>query len=562
MSAPLAAYFSMELALDSAIPTYSGGLGVLAGDTVRAAADLAVPLVAVTLVHRQGYFRQHLDPSGTQTETPAEWSPEGALEEIPARATLMLEGRPVRLRAWRGIATGVGGAEVPVYFLDTALPENASEDRAITDTLYGGDERYRLKQEVVLGLGGVALLRALEPETPHVYHMNEGHAALLTLALLAEEATGGDLRAIGDEARDRVRERCVFTTHTPVPAGHDRFPLALVREVLGEDLAAALEASGVAPDGILNMTSLALFFSRYVNGVALRHGEIAADMFPRYPMNTITNGVHATTWTSSAMAEIHDRHIPQWRHDNRYLRYAIKCPLGEIRGAHARAKAELLGEIAKRTGRSLDPAAFTIGFARRAAAYKRADLLFSDLDRLRAIARESGPLQVVYAGKAHPRDEGGKELIQRVFAAARSLGDDVPVVYLEEYDMALAKLLVAGVDLWLNTPRKPLEASGTSGMKAALNGVPSLSVLDGWWVEGHIEGVTGWSIGGRDAPTSEQTNAQDAASLHEKLGTVILPTFYQDRNRWIEIMRQTIAFNASFFNTHRMVQQYAANAYV
>ncbi len=558
MSAPLAAYFSMEVALDGAMPTYAGGLGVLAGDTVRAAADVAAPLVAVTLVHRRGYFRQHLAADGTQTETPADWSPEAALEALPQRASLLIEGRLVHVRAWRRTVAGAGGAAVPVYLLDTALPENAPEDRSITDTLYGGDERYRLKQEAVLGLGGVALLRALDPEAPRVYHMNEGHAALLVLALLAEEATGGDLRTVGAAERERVRERCVFTTHTPVPAGHDRFPIALVRDVVGDELARAIVASGVAGDGVLNMTELALRFSRYVNGVALRHGEVAADMFPRYPMNTITNGVHATTWTAPAMAAVHDRHIPQWRHDNRYLRHAIKCPLEEIQQAHAIAKGELLAEVARRTGRALDPVAFTIGFARRAAAYKRADLLFSDIERLRAIARGVGPLTVVYAGKAHPRDEEGKGLIRRVVAAGAVLGPDLPVLYLEDYDMDLAKLLVAGVDLWLNTPRKPLEASGTSGMKAALNGVPSLSVLDGWWVEGHIEGVTGWSIGDASA---ESDDVLEARTLYEKLERIILPLFHRQPLGYGEVMRGAIAHNGSFFNTQRMVSQYVENAY-
>ncbi len=557
MTAPLAAYFSMELALESTIPTYAGGLGVLAGDTIRAAADLAVPLVAVTLAHRKGYFRQQLASDGTQRESAAEWSPDTELEALPQRVAITLEGRVVRVRAWRRTVTGIGGGGVPVYFLDTALAENAPADRAITDALYGGDERYRLKQEAVLGFGGVALIRALYPEPPRVYHMNEGHAAFLTLALLAEEATGGDLRIIGEAERERVRELCVFTTHTPVPAGHDRFPLALVREVIGDELARAIEASGVAGDGVLNMTDLALRFSRYVNGVALRHGEVAADMFPRYPVSAITNGVHATTWTSPAMAALHDRHIPQWRRDNRYLRYAIKCSLEEIRDAHARAKAELFEEVARRTGRTLDPAAFTIGFARRAAAYKRAALVFSDLERLRAIARGAGPVAVVFAGKAHPRDEAGKELIRRVVAAGAALGTDLPVVYLEDYDMALAKLICGGVDLWLNTPRKPLEASGTSGMKAALNGVPSLSVLDGWWIEGHIEGVTGWSIGD---DSRESDDALEANTLYDKLERVILPLFRRPL-AYAEVMRAAIALNGSFFNAQRMVSQYVENAY-
>lgn len=558
VSAPLAAYFSMELALDSAIPTYSGGLGVLAGDTVRAAADHAVPLVAVTLVHRKGYFRQRLASDGTQTEIPADWSPDAKLEALPQRVTLILEGRVVHVRAWRWTMTGIGGGTIPVYFLDTALPENAPADRAITDELYGGDQRYRLRQEAVLGLGGIAMLRVLYPDPPRVYHMNEGHAAFLTLALLAEAASAGDLRTIGDADRERVRQRCVFTTHTPVPAGHDQFPIGTVREVIGDELAAAIEASGLARDGTVNMTHLALRFARYVNGVAMRHGEIAADMFPRYAVSAITNGVHATTWTSSAMAALHDRLIPQWRRDNRYLRYAIKCSLEEIRNAHASAKAELFAEVTRRTGRTLDPAAFTIGFARRATAYKRADLLFSDLERLRVIGRDSGPLAVVYAGKAHPRDLAGKELIRRVVAAGAALGADLPVVYLEDYDMTLAKLICAGVDLWLNTPRKPLEASGTSGMKAALSGVPSLSVLDGWWIEGHIEGVTGWSIGD---DSRESDDAQESRALYDKLERVILPLFHDRPLAYAEVMRAAIAHNGSFFNAQRMVSQYVENAY-
>lgn len=554
---PLAAYFTMELALEEAMPTYSGGLGVLAGDAVRAAADLAVPLVAVTLAHRRGYFHQRLGSDGTQTEEPADWSPEATLEAVPKRASLVIEGRLVHVRAWRATVAGIDGAHVRVYFLDTDLPENAAADRSITDSLYGGDERYRLKQEAVLGLGGVALLRALELE-PRVYHMNEGHAALLTLALLAEEATGGDLRTIGEADRERVRERCVFTTHTPVPAAYDQFDLGLVREVLGEELVAAIRANGCGPEGVLNMAHLALFLSRYVNGVALRHGEIAADMFPRHPVNAITNGVHATRWTAPAMAEMHDRHIPEWRRDNRYLRYAGKCPLEEIQAAHARAKSALLEEVARRTGRRLAPSSFTIGFARRATAYKRTDLVFSDLDRLRAIARSAGPLQLVFAGKAHPRDDAGKELIRRVFAASAALGDAVPVVYLEEYDTALAKLLVSGVDLWLNTPLKPLEASGTSGMKAALNGVPSLSVLDGWWIEGNIEGVTGWSLG---EASRESDEALEARMLYEKLERVILPLFHGASLAYAEVMRAAIAHNGSFFNAQRMMSQYVDNAY-
>jgi len=312
-------------------------------------------------------------------------------------------------------------------------------------------------------------------------------------------------------------------------------------------------------NGSLNMTNLALFFSRYINGVSMRHEEISRDMYPSYPINSVTNGVHAVTWTVTPFRQLYDRHIPEWRRDNLYLRYAVSIPLDEIQETHALAKRELLAEVERRSGIRLNPAAMTIGFARRATAYKRADLLFSDPDRLRRIAHEVGPLQVIYAGKAHPRDESGQALIRRIFEAATALWDTMPVVYLEDYDMALGKYLCAGVDLWLNTPQKPQEASGTSGMKAALNGVPSLSILDGWWIEGHLEGATGWSIG--DSWQAVSNPSVEATSLYDKLEHVILPMFYRRQNDFAEIMRSAIAVNGSFFNAQRMVSQYMHNAY-
>jgi starch phosphorylase len=310
------------------------------------------------------------------------------------------------------------------------------------------------------------------------------------------------------------------------------------------------------------MTHLGMSMSRYVNGVAKRHAEVSREMFPGQPIGAITNGVHSRTWTCDSFKELFDRHVPGWANDPAALRSAVGIPTAEIWEAHIRAKGRLLDEIRTRTGVSLAPDAFTIGFARRATSYKRADLVFRDPERLAGIAREVGPIQLVFAGKAHPRDEGGKEVIRRVFAAADRLRGRVPVVYLENYDLALAGLLTAGADLWLNTPRRPLEASGTSGMKAAHNGVPSLSTLDGWWAEGHVEGVTGWSIGRTDADPGRDADAEDADDLYRKLREVVVPLYYRDRDGWVGVMRHAIALNASFFNTHRMVQQYAANAYV
>ena len=555
---PRVAYFSMEIALEQALPTYSGGLGVLAGDTLRSAADVELPVVAVTLAHRRGYFRQHLDSHGNQSETPAEWFPENSLPEAPARVSVEIEGRSVQVRAWRYTVRGVSHHEVPVYLLDTNLPENAEADRGLTDTLYGGDPRYRLCQEVVLGMGGAALLAQLYPGIALQHHINEGHASLLILSLLERRLQGNQAPAVADI--EAVARQCIFTTHTPVPAGHDAFPADLARAVLGARIAGLLDSAELWHDGKLNMTYLALRCSRFINAVAHRHKEVSQEMFPGFPMSAVTNGVHAVTWTAAPMRELFDRFVPEWRRDNFFLRHACTIPLDEIREAHARAKRELLDEVVQRTGVQLDPKAFTIGFARRATPYKRADLLFSDLERLRAIAKHTGPLQIVYGGKAHPRDGNGRDIIKRIFEASHQLGAAVRVVYLENYDMNLGRVLTSGCDVWLNNPIPPLEASGTSGMKAALNGVPSFSVLDGWWVEGCHEGTTGWGIGGtRERPRDP---SGDATDLYDKLERVILPLFYGLPYAYAEVMRNAIAVNGSYFNTQRMVLQYAYNAYL
>ncbi|HEX9976766.1 MAG TPA: alpha-glucan family phosphorylase, partial [Dehalococcoidales bacterium] len=487
------AYFSMEFGIESNMPTYNAGLGILAGDTMRAAADLGIPAVGVTLLHRKGYFRQHLDKEGKQSESDVAWSPEEFLELLPPRVLVTIAGRQVQVQAWRCLVRGESAHTVPVYFLDTCLPENSPWDQGLTDHLYGGDDHYRLCQEVVLGLGGLAMLRALGHLNIRAYHMNEGHSAFVTLALLEEQTWGRGFHAITDADREAVSQRCVFTTHTPLPMGHDEFSLELVRKVLGNERTDFLIAAQCCANGVLSMTNLALNFSRYINGVSMRHEEVSRRIFSSYQIASVTNGVHAATWTSPPFCRVYDRYMPQWRRDNLYLKHAVRLPLDEIWQAHIEAKQGLLAEVERRTGMRLDPAVMTLGFARRATGYKRTDLLFHDLERLKRIAKQAGPLQFIYAGKAHPRDEGGKALIQRVFEAARAVKDIIPLVYLEEYDMELARCVCSGADLWLNTPQKPHEASGTSGMKAALNGVPTLSVLDGWWIEGHVEGVTGWS---------------------------------------------------------------------
>jgi starch phosphorylase len=512
----------------------------------------------VTLVHRRGYFRQYLDSDGRQSEAQVCWRVEDHLSEQAPRVVVTVDGRPVALRAWRVVLQGVE-ADVPVYFLDSDVPGNTDYDRTLTHYLYGGDDYYRLCQEVVLGIGGVRMLRALGYGEIRRFHMNEGHAALLGLELLAERQRVGGASAMDDAEMRAVRQQCVFTTHTPVAAGQDQFPLELTRRVLG--FPATDIAERFASDGRLNLTQMAMYLSHYVNGVAMSHAETSRKLFGNYSVDAITNGVHAATWTSLPFRNIFDRHVPGWQRDYFSLRYALSIPGDEIWSAHLQAKQLLVERVRRDADRRFQVDHFTIGFARRATGYKRADLLLHDCERLRDIARRRGPVQLVFAGKAHPRDAGGKALIEEVFRGRAALGDAVPLTYLEDYDLEEAGLMTAGVDLWLNTPLPPLEASGTSGMKAALNGVPSLSVLDGWWVEGHVEGITGWAIGERTAVPGGDRRNSDAASLYEKLDLVILPLFYQQRERYVDVMRHAIAMNGSFFNSHRMMEEYVLKVY-
>jgi len=553
----------MEIALEPDFPTYSGGLGVLAGDTVRAAADRRIPMVVVSLVHRRGYCKQHLDSDGWQEDSETVWAPEAHLQALAPKIIVSVDGRTVLVQAWQYTVVGQSGGTVPVLLLDTDLPENTEWDRTLTHRLYGGDATYRLCQEIVLGIGGIKMLRALGHLDLCRFQMNEGHAALLTLALLEEQAnrSGKPLFDQGDV--EEVRRGCVFTTHTPVPAGHDRFPMDLAIRVLGRPRLAERQDL-FCHEGMLNLTQVALKCSHYVNGVAKRHAEVSRAMFDSPAVDAITNGVHVPTWAAPSLQALFDLELPGWREDGFSLRNALKIHPDRLLEAHRLAKQALFNEVRQRTEEAFDPEVCTLGFARRMATYKRADLLFHDLDRLSQVVERSGALQVVYAGKAHPHDQGGKALIQKTLKAREALRGKVRIVFLEDYDWRLGRLITSGVDVWLNTPQPPMEASGTSGMKAAVNGVPSLSVLDGWWIEGCIEGVTGWSIGRtcrRDGSDEDQRGC-DARSLYERLEQEVLPTYYREPLRFADIMRHAIALNGSFFNTQRMILQYVQRAYL
>lgn len=552
----------MEIALRNEIPTYAGGLGVLAGDTLRSAADLRLPLVAVTLVSRAGYFRQDIESNGQQREHADTWEPCAWARSLDAKVAIRIEGRPVWIGAWLYLVESDLGGRVPVILLDTDLPENRADDRQITHYLYGGDDVYRLQQEMILGLGGVRILHALGFHIS-AYHMNEGHSALLGVELLRRHAYPAEDVRPGELPYDvpRVRELCRFTTHTPVDAGHDRFSYELVQRLFSSD-SGRRPASGDTGEAIdvevlrqiagadqLNMTRLALGLSDFVNGVAKRHAEMSSKLYPGFQVRAITNGVHPSTWAAAGFQALYDRCAPGWRHEPELLVRADTLSDDELLAAHARAKDALIATVRRLTGIELSPQVATLGFARRMTAYKRPDLLFADSGRLRAVARKQ-PLQIVMAGKAHPHDQEGRRLIEWLHAQARELAGAITLVFLPNYDLALAQVLVAGSDVWVNTPLPPLEASGTSGMKAAFNGVPSLSVADGWWVEGCIEGVTGWSV-------------QDAGTLYEKLEQIVLPRFGTGiSSGWATLMRGVITKNAAYFHSHRMMRRYATEAYL
>ena len=627
---PRVAYFSMEIALNDKIPTFSGGLGVLAGDTIRSAANLQTPMVAISLLHRGGYFKQTLDKDGTQHDEPIKWQPEKHLTRLPNEVSVKLDGRTVRVGAWRSMVRDTRtGFQVPVLFLDTDLPQNRKDHRAITNRLYGGDDQLRLRQEAILGIGGVRMLHSLQCANLKIYHMNEGHASLLVPELIRHTARLSSRKPTDASVLAEVQEKCVFTTHTPVPAGHDRFPMEMVHSILEPEIVELLHpesqgaiheapmeanpagaaappapvAQAVAaqggpvpsyalppavpvverttrryggsalaeppppPEGTLNMTLTGFWGSGHINAVARRHAEVSRKMFGREDILSVTNGVHARTWVCGDMAKLFDKQLTGWREDNAELRNAVVLDNKDVLKAHLRAKVALVDRVNELTHADFDMETFTIGFGRRATAYKRLTLLLRNPKTLEEIAEKYDGIQVVLAGKAHPKDEPGQAMIVDVLRKAKRL-KHTRVVYLPNYNMALCGLMTAGSDIWLNTPRPPLEASGTSGMKAALNGVPSLSTLDGWWLEGCVEGLTGWAIGKDDfgpnrkrkAPTTNTQDRTHAQDVYAKLDQAILPAF-RKRDQWANIMKHTIALNGSHFTTQRMVSDYVTGLY-
>ena len=522
-------YFSMEVGISPEIKTYSGGLGVLAGDTLKSAADHGMGFTAVTMLYRKGYFRQVIE-DGRQIEQPQDWNFEEIMQDTGVRTQVNLRGRDVDIKVWKYRIEGEKGF-VDVFFLDTGLEENHPEDQALTDRLYMGGQEKRLCQEAVLGIGGTRALEEMGVQTDY-FHMNEGHSALLTT-----EADGEK----------------VFTTHTPVPAGHDTFRRELVEKILPDH---TLEMLDFGEE--LNMTRLALQNSGYANGVSDRHAEVSRKMFPSHEIDAVTNGVHSETWTAGPFKQIFDSEIPRWKLDPARLTQAAGVKDSRLWEAKQECKKQLSQLIQEKTGKNLDLEKFTVGFARRSTAYKRPALIFRDIQNLEELAKDHGGLQLVFSCKAHPEDGGGKELIEQILKY-REMLENVDLYFLQDYSMDDALKMVSGVDLWLNNPRRGQEASGTSGMKAAHNGTPQLSTPDGWWLEGCIEDVTGWTIG-KDYVEGEDEDRIDSQSIYNQLEK-IMSTYNDERQEWINIMKNCITLNASHFNTDRMLKEYLARAY-
>lgn len=533
------AYLSMEIALEEGIKTYAGGLGVLAGDLLRAASELSFPLVGVTLFNKEGYFLQTISASGKQKES-VDKSDLSKLRRCSEWVHIAIGRDQVRVNIWEYVLTASSGHDILVYLLDTDCPENQEKYRRLSGCLYGGDREYRLWQEIVLGCGAIAALEVLGYSGIKKIHLNEGHGALAAISLYQKQK---DILKDAVRAIKVTREKVAFTTHTPVAGGHDIFSLG---EILAAQPDFPVDIPELSENGLVDFTKTALFFSSSANAVSRRHAQVSRRLFPGHKITSIVNGVSSTYWASLEMAALFDKYISGWRLDNRLLKRAAKIPRAEISAAQLEAKKRLLTIVKETGGQEFSLSRFTICFARRFAPYKQPEMLLADIDRLLSIQEKAGPIQIIYAGKAHPRDEIGKALIADVNRIGKKLSGKIPFVFLSNYNLSLAKVLVAGSDLWLNNPQPPYEASGTSGMKAAHNGVPQASTADGWWLEA---APAGWTIG------------EEPDSFYDLLEKEILPLFYQQPDKYSSLRRDCISLNASYFNTQRVLREYIDRAY-
>ena len=536
-------YFTAEIGLWSDLKTYSGGLGVLAGDHVKSAADAGIPLVGVTLLYREGYGTQQLDNLGNQTETFPNLDPNQHMTKTSIEFSLNLDNTQIKISVWKVEIEGISGHVVPVYFLDTFHEDNTPEHCSLSGRLYGGDDNTRIRQEYILGVGGVKLFDFID-EVLSGIHLNEGHCTFALLELLEKGWT-----------RQYLSDHTLFTTHTPVPAGHDRFDWDLVRHIIGDKLPQdAIELVKIAGDSEngnrCSMSHLAVGLCTSVNAVSKLNAEVASNMFANRVITPITNGVHHMTWTSDSMSTLFDKFIPGWKENPNLLQNANNLPNHELVKFREQARELLRNRVKNDTGVELFKDRLTIGFARRFATYKRANLVFHDLERLTKIGADK--IQFVFSGKAHPRDNGGKDLIRSIFESASNIESSIPVAFLEDYDMQIGLDMTSGVDIWLNNPIRPMEASGTSGMKAAMNGVPNCSILDGWWPEACIHGKNGWAIGSAE---DDRNDIRDANNLYNVIENEVLPVWESGIDNWANIMKSSIVASSNFTG-NRMIQDY------
>ncbi|MFX1242147.1 MAG: alpha-glucan family phosphorylase [Promethearchaeota archaeon] len=546
------AYFSMEIALESSLPIYSGGLGILAGDALRSAADMGIPMIAVTLVYDAGYFYQQIGPNGEQIEKEMKWDFSDDFERLEQQVILELQDKSIKVEAWKYELIGRNGHKIPVILLDTDLKLNEPWQRKLTHMLYDANPFQRIAQEMVLGICGFRMLEKLGYNKIKTYHLNEGHAAFLIFELLKKYKT-----------LIEVKKHCVFTTHTPVRAGLEEFEYNLVNDVFRDRLPEQIHEFG--GKNALNMTILALNGSGYTNAVSEKHNEVSKKMFPGFEINYITNGVHLGYWLSPYMRDFFNNELSRdWHHNYKLFENVLNLDNYELWRAHSKAKRLLIEYENSHSWVLFDKNLLTIGFARRMAEYKRPLLIFSDLERLAKIIENKA--QLIFAGKAHPADMQSKSYVKKIYDYSDYLWNSygIGVVFLENYEITLAKLLVSGVDLWLNNPRRYLEASGTSGMKAAINGVLNFSTLDGWWIEGYYmsDKQAGWAIGPEPSDPKAKTmdDSFDAEDLYVKLENEIIPLYYQNASEWQQRMKYAIKLGA-YFNTNRMMEEYALKSY-
>lgn len=533
------AYLSMEIALENNLKTYAGGLGVLAGDLLKSAATKKFPMIGITLLNRQGYFKQKINTSGKQIELIDRDYDFSLLKKLNEEVEVKIGREIVKVGVWQYLIPKDGGLESPVYFLDTNILGNKKKFKKLTDKLYGGDVEFRLRQEIVLGRGGIKMLQLLGYNNIKKYHLNEGHAAFATIELFSQSRATSNAEKIIE-----VKKQCVFTTHTPVKTIFDEFKLQMI---LKNQLDFPTDLPNLIKDQKINTLDLGMYFSGYINGVSKMHQQLLLNIFANEDIKVVTNGVNSVFWTENGFKEIYDRYFFGWRNEGKLLVGANKISDEDLWRAHQEAKQKLLDylKLKKRIIWSKD--VFTVGFARRFTEYKQPLLLFTDPERLLEILETGGGAQLILAGKAHFRDTSGQEAIKRIYQIKKKY-QKLKIVFLENYNLDIAKLLVAGVDLWLNTPQPPQEACGTSGMKAAHNGVPQLSTPDGWWPEGYVKDKTGWVINNED-------------ELYETLKKEILPLYYRFPKNWLEVMKNVISLNASYFNSDRALTQYINEAY-